>query len=372
MKFQKVPYYDLNSIHNKLRDAFIDKLDAVIQRGDFILGGELENFENAFADYCHVGACTGVGSGLAAIRLALQALGIGKNDEVIVPAHTYIATWLAVSSLDAKVIPVDACPKTMNINLDLLELAISPNTKAIIPVHIYGQMCEMDAIQAFAKKHQLAIIEDFAQAHGGSYKNQMAGSIGDVNATSFYPGKNLGALGDGGAITSNFSDIIQRVKALRNYGTSEKYVHDLQGTNSRLDSLQAAFLNVKLRHLSQWNEERRTIAMQYHQELGEIAALKFQHCPDYIKHVYHLFVIRTNKRNELKRYLNENGIGTLIHYPIPVFQQKAYEKLKIKPEAYPIASDIANEALSLPIYPGLQPEQVSYISTHIKNFFSRG
>lgn len=364
-----VPYYDLSTIHKELLDEFHVQFSSIVQANSFILGPSVEAFEKEFARFCGVKSCAGVACGLDAISLALAAAGIEANDEVIVPAHTYIATWLAVSTLGAKIVPVDACPKTMNIDVNQIESKITKKTKAIVPVHMYGQMCEMDTISALAKKYNLIIIEDFAQAQGAKFKNMPAGSIGDVNGTSFYPGKNLGALGDAGAVTSHSEKLIEKVKALRNYGSSEKYVHEQKGVNSRLDSIQATFLSIKLKHLMAWNEERRTIAQLYRHLLKDVPELTFQASTSDYENVYHLFVIRSQSRDELKAYLSKKGITTLIHYPIATFDQKAYQELNFTKKDFPIASSIAKEALSLPIYPGLNHTQMEYVCEAIQAFF---
>ncbi|MFT4969690.1 MAG: dTDP-4-amino-4,6-dideoxygalactose transaminase [Chitinophagales bacterium] len=367
--FMTIPYYDLSKVHEPLLDEFLTKVKRIVGDSSFILGEEVLIFENAFSSYSKVAHCAGVGCGLDALTISLKALGIEAGDEVIVPAHTYIATWLAVSAIGAKLVPVDASPMTMNIDVMQIERKITSRTKAIIPVHMYGQMCDMDTIASIARKHNLFLIEDFAQAQGAKYFDKPAGSIGDVNATSFYPGKNLGALGDAGAITTMSQEIIDKVKAFRNYGSTEKYVHDLKGVNSRLDTIQAAFLNVKLKYLNTWNEERITIANHYHQQLKDIAELRFQRTPEDYHHVYHLFVIRTKKRDLLNLYLANKGITCLIHYPIPPFSQKAYAELHYKETDFPIASSIAEEALSLPIYPGLDENKINYICSQIRSFF---
>ena len=364
-----IPYYDLEKIHQSDLNEFIQKFTSIVQSSNFILGHDLNLFEKEFAAFCQVSYCSGVGSGLDALTIALKVLDIQPNDEIIVPAHTFIATWLAVSSVGAKIVAVDACPLTMNIDLEQIEKNITKKTKAIMPVHLYGLMCNMDAIIKIAKKHKLFVIEDFAQAHGAKFKNKTAGSFGHINGTSFYPGKNLGALGDGGAITTNSEAYETEIKAIRNYGSQEKYVHKTKGVNSRLDSIQAAFLSVKLKQLEAWNQERNQIAEYYLKLLKDLPELSFQITPENHDHVYHLFVIRTERRDELKNFLANQGISTLIHYPIPPFLQEAYKELGYKSDNFPVSCQIANTALSLPIFPSLSSLQIEYVCEQIHAFF---
>jgi len=306
---------------------------------------------------------------LDAIIIALKTLNIGKGDSVIVPSNTYIATWLAVSYVGAEIIPVEPHPKTYNIDPTKIESAIQSNTKVIIPVHLYGQICEMDKIMAIAQKYNLFVIEDNAQAQGTYFKGKISGSWGHINATSFYPGKNLGALGDAGAITTNDEHLAQKAKTIRNYGSQKKYYNEVKGINSRLDELQAAFLKVKLKYLDEWNKERNQIAQWYYDYLKEIDEIILPTIHPDATSNYHLFVIRTPKRNELQEYLHQHQIGTLIHYPVPPHLQEAYKELGYKKGAFPIAEEIADTCLSLPMYPGLSKENVEYIAQTIKNFF---
>lgn len=294
---------------------------------------------------------------------------IGKGDSVIVPSNTYIATWLAVSYVGAEIIPIEPNPKTYNIDPTKIESAIQSNTKAIIPVHLYGQICEMDKIMAIAQKYNLFVIEDNAQAQGTYFKGKISGSWGHINATSFYPGKNLGALGDAGAITTNDEHLAQKAKTIRNYGSQKKYYNEVKGINSRLDELQAAFLKVKLKYLDEWNKERNQIAQWYYDYLNEIDEIILPTIHPDATSNYHLFVIRTPKRNELQEYLHQHQIGTLIHYPVPPHLQEAYKELGYKKGAFPIAEEIADTCLSLPMYPGISKENVEYIAQTIKNFF---
>jgi dTDP-4-amino-4,6-dideoxygalactose transaminase len=334
--------------------------------GWYILGEEVEAFEAEFSEYCGVNHCVGIGNGLDALRLLLQAYGIGSGDEVIVPSNTFIATWLAVSQVGARPIAVE--PNVATFNLDPLEIeaAITSSTVAIIPVHLYGQPAEMDAINQIASKYGLLVIEDAAQSQGAKYKNQSTGSLGHAAATSFYPGKNLGALGDGGAILTNDDIIADKVKQLRNYGSDIKYQHEQLGYNSRLDELQAAFLRIKLRDLDNTNSRRRDIARRYSEVLASVN-IQLPFVPEWALPVWHLYVIRTQARDELMVHLDKHGVGTMIHYPIPPHRQKCYEEL----EFVPLSSTemLSREILSLPMYPTISEEQVDYVVDIIKGFY---
>lgn len=333
--------------------------------GWFILGPELEAFESEFAHYCNVKHCIGVGNGLEALHLLLNAYGIGPGDEVIVPSNTFIATWLAVSQCGATPVPVEPDINTHNLDPSAIEAAITPATRVIIPVHLYGQVADMDPIVSLARKYGLIVIEDAAQAQGGTYKGRLAGGLGDAAGTSFYPGKNLGALGDGGAVLTNDEEIAKKVKLLRNYGSSKKYQHDLAGRNSRMDELQAAFLRVKLRVLDRCNDERRHIASQYSHLLRDTSVQIPCTHPD-VMPVWHLYVIRSNERDALKAHLEDRGIATVIHYPIPPHRQRCYRESH--QQILPVAEQFAREVLSLPIYPGLTDEDVDRIANAIRSF----
>jgi dTDP-4-amino-4,6-dideoxygalactose transaminase len=334
----------------------------------YILGEEVANFEREFAEYCDVGHCVGVGNGLDAIHLILRAYAIGDGDEVIVPANTYIATWLAVSYAGATPVPVEPLEQTYNIDPDRIEAAITPKTKAIIAVHLYGQPADMDSINLMAKKHGLRVIEDAAQAHGALYKGRRAGVLGDAAAWSFYPGKNLGAFGDAGAVTTGDPAVAERLRSLRNYGSSVKYYNELKGFNSRLDPLQAAFLRVKLRHLDEWNHLRQKIAARYHEGLKGLSDLTLPFKPEWCHPVWHLFVVRHPFRARLQEYLTQAGVDTLIHYPIPPHMQKAYKELGFPEGAFPITESIHREVLSLPIGPSLLNEECARIINILKSF----
>jgi dTDP-4-amino-4,6-dideoxygalactose transaminase len=336
----------------------------------YVLGNKVKQFEEEYASFNHTKACVGVSNGLDALHLSLKALGIGKGDEVIVPSNTYIATVLAVSYVGAKPVFVEPNIETYNIDFSKIEEAVTPNTKAIMPVHLYGQACEMQPIMDIAKKYNLFVIEDNAQSQGATYKEKITGSWGDINGTSFYPGKNLGAIGDAGAVTTNDENLAEKVKILRNYGSQKKYYNEFIGHNMRLDELQASFLSVKLKYLKEWTLKRQEIGAWYDEALKEIEGLILPKIAEGATHVYHLYVIRTKKRDELQSYLNEKGIGTLIHYPIPPHLQEAYESLGLKKGDFPIAEELAETCLSLPVWPGMGVEHVELISENIKAFFN--
>jgi dTDP-4-amino-4,6-dideoxygalactose transaminase len=330
----------------------------------FVMGPELESFESEFAVFCDVKHCIGVGNGLEAIHLLLKAYDIGPGDEVIVPSNTFIATWLAVTQCGAVPVPVEPSEITYNIDPELISASITSRTKAIIPVHLYGQPADIDSINAIAAKHGLIVIEDAAQAQGARYKNHRVGSLGHAAATSFYPGKNLGALGDGGAILTSDDQIAEKVRKLRNYGSTIKYEHELSGYNSRLDELQAAFLRIKLAVLDEWNASRKEIALQYTKTLAG-ADIVLPHTPEFADPVWHLYVIRSKRRDELKSYLEDRGIATVIHYPIPPHRQTCYlgfRRLKL-----PIADRLSSDVLSLPIYPMMQSENIYLIADRIRD-----
>jgi len=353
-------------ISDELKTAF----DHFINSGWYVLGERVKEFEKNYASFNGVQHCAGVANGLDALIIALKTLNIGNGDEVIVPSNTYIATWLAVSAVGAIPVPVEPNPETYNINPDLIKERISSRTKAIIPVHLYGQCCEMDAILKIAHENNLAVVEDNAQAQGASYHGKLTGSFGDINATSFYPGKNLGAFGDAGAVTTNSHELFEKACSIRNYGSAIKYYNEIKGMNSRLDELQAGFLNLKLQHLPHWNNQRKTIANAYQHLLANAGDLILPQTAPGADSVFHLYVIRTKKRNELQQFLTGKGIGTLIHYPVPPHLQKAYSELNYHKGDFPVAEEIADTCLSLPVYPGLTEKEVDYISNSIKAFFN--
>ena len=356
-----IPFLDLKLPHQELREELQQAFTEVLDSGWFIQGKQLDAFENEYAAYCGAKHCIGVGNGLDALHLILRAYGIGVGDEVIVPSNTYIATWLAASYAGATPVPVEPDERTYNINPALIEAAITPKTKAIMAVHLYGQPADMDAINAIANKYNLKVIEDAAQSQGARYKGKLAGNLGDAAGHSFYPGKNLGALGDGGAITTNDDDLADKLKVLRNYGSRVKYFNEVKGFNSRLDEMQAAFLRVKLRKLTEWNARRKQIAA-YYQENLDATNLVLPFVPDWADPVWHLFVVRTKNRDQLQQHLNNSNIGTVIHYPIPPHLQSAYAELGFNKGAFPIAEVMHNEVISLPIGPHLSIDATKYIS----------
>jgi len=361
----KVPFLDLKTVNRSSEILLNDAFQRVIASGWYIHGQELEAFESEFAEYCEVKHCIGVGNGLDAIHLLLIAYGIGPGDEVIVPSNTFIATWLAVSRCGASIVAVEPNPVSYNIDPQAIEDSITERTVAIIPVHLYGQPADMDAINDIATKHKLLVIEDAAQAHGACYRGRRAASLGHAAATSFYPGKNLGALGDGGAAMTNDSAIAQKIKQLRNYGSPIKYQHDLLGYNSRLDELQAAFLRVKLRELDNANARRREIARLYTEALAGSEIVP-PYVPEWSDPVWHLYVVRTDKRNQLQEHLKRNGVETMVHYPIPPHRQKCYADIPQQP--LPIAEILAAEILSLPISSSLSGLEVDYVIAKLKAF----
>jgi len=359
----KIPFLDLGKAYKELKTDLDSAYQRVMNSGWYILGEEVDAFEAEFAEYCGVKFCVGVGNGLDALNLILRAYGIGPGDEVIVPSHTFIATWLAVTHAGALPVPVetpDDC--TYNISPDLIEASITSRTKAIIPVHLYGRPADMEPIIQLASKRGLKVIEDAAQAHGARYYGRRTGGLGDAAAFSFYPGKNLGAFGDAGAITTNDGELAGKLRSLRNYGSSAKYVHDMMGLNTRLDPLQAAMLRVKLRYLDEWNERRVSLAKRYRQLLSSANVLLPDVTPGY-ESVYHLFVVRTSGRERLQAELKDSGIETLIHYPIPPHKQLAY--CATQNAFLPVAERLTDEILSLPMGPHLSMEDIEVATHHI-------
>ena len=364
-----IQFLNFEPMHNQCGLDMQAAFQKVYDSNWFIQGRELEEFERSYSNLNSIKYSVGVSNGLDALILSLRVLGVGVGDEIIVPSNTYIATALAVSQVGARPIFVEPNLHTYNINPLLIEDAITPKTKAIMPVHLYGQACEMGIIVAIAKKHGLYIIEDNAQAHLSSFNGKFTGTFGQVNGTSFYPGKNLGALGDAGAITTDNEDLANRLRILRNYGSAKKYFNDEIGYNNRLDELQAAFLSVKLKYIEQWTNERREIASWYNELLSDVEGLILPKCHTLSDHVYHLYVVRTQQRSELQEKLLQNGVQTMIHYPVPPHLQKAYDYLGHKEGDFPIAEEIANTCLSLPIWPGMKKSDVEYISNNIRSFF---
>lgn len=364
----KVEFCSFKPMHNEIRNELDDAYKRVMDSSYFIHGKECELFEKEFAEYCGAKYCVGVATGLDAIYLILKALNIGNGDEVIVPSNTYIATALAVSYVGAT--PIFVEPKIDNYNIDVskIEEKISDKTKAIIAVHLQGRAADMDAINEIAKKHGLKVIEDAAQAHGAKYKGKRVGTLSDAAAFSFYPGKNLGALGDAGCIVTNNKDIADMVRALGNYGSDYKYHHIYKGTNSRLDEMQCAFLRAKLPHLEKWNEFRRNVADRYLKEIKNPLITLPVKSDEVYEHIYHVFVIRCDRRDELEKYLNDNGILTVKHYPIPMHLQQAYSDLGLKEGDLPIAEEISKTVLSIPMFYGMTDEEINYVIETINNF----
>lgn len=365
----KVPFLSFTPQHAPLRENILAAIADVYDKQWYVLGEQVKAFEKSYAEVSTVGHCIGVANGLDALHLALEALGVGPGDEVIVPSNTYVATWLAVSFLGAVPIPVEPNPSTYNIDPARIEAAISPRTKGIMPVHLYGQACEMGPIMDVAQRHGLWVVEDNAQSQGATWKGKITGSFGNANATSFYPGKNLGALGDAGAITTDDEVLDAKLRTLRNYGSQKKYYNEIIGHNSRLDELQAAVLSVKLPRLMDWTQQRQDVAMLYNQHLAGLGDLVLPAVARAATHVYHLYVIRSAHRDALQQHLQERQIGTLIHYPVPPHCQQAYKHLAIEEGALPIAEELARTSLSLPMWPGMQKEEVEAVAAAIRDFF---
>lgn len=345
----RVPFLDFAAMHAEIGPALERACARVINSHSFVLGREVERFESEFAAYCEAEHCVGVGNGLDALTLILRALDIGRGDEVIVPANTYIATWLAVSNVGATPVPVEPDPATCNLDPAGLEAAITARTRAIMPVHLYGQPADMDPIRAAAERHGLEVVEDAAQAHGARYKGRRVGGLGRAAGFSFYPSKNLGAIGDGGAVVTNDGAVADRVRLLRNYGSHVKYRHDVLGGNSRLDELQAAVLREKLPLLDKWNRHRRNAAARYLAALQGVAGVHVPRVPEWAESVWHLFVVRLGGRDTAQAAMRTDGIETMVHYPLPPHLQPAYSALGYVEGAFPITEALHREVLSLPI-----------------------
>ncbi|MDD5141454.1 MAG: DegT/DnrJ/EryC1/StrS family aminotransferase [Verrucomicrobiales bacterium] len=361
----KVPFLDFVGPYEELKAELDEAYFRFMRSAWYVLGKEVEAFEQEFAAYCGVKHCIGVGNGLEALYLILRAYGIGKGDEVIVPSNTYIATWLAVSYTDAVPVPVECNPRTFNLDPDRIAAAITPKTKAIMPVHLYGQPADMDPINTIARKHGLKVIEDNAQAQGARYKGRRTGSLGDAAGNSFYPGKNLGAYGDAGAVTTDDAALADRIRTLRNYGSKKKYYNEVKGYNSRLDELQAAFLRVKLKKMDAWNDRRRAIAARYQDVWRGQPSLVTPSVPDWAEPVWHLFVVRHPQRDRLQQTLTEAGIGTMIHYPVPPHLSGAYADGGWSRGNFPIAENLAETVLSLPMGPHLTPELAGNVISEV-------
>lgn len=366
-RIRKVSFVDLkiqlNEIKKEIESAFWNILD----ESRLILGPQVEMFEKEFADFCKTKYCVGVNSGTSGLYLSLLACNVGEKDEVITVPNSFIATAIAISQAGAKPVFVDVDENSFNIDVNKIEEKITSKTRVIIPVHLFGQAANMDEILSIAKKYKLKVIEDACQAHGAEYKDKKVGSIGDIGCFSFYPTKNLGAYGDSGAVVTDNKEIFEKLLQLRNYGEKKKYYHESIGFNERLDSMQAAFLRVKLKYLDKWNEKRRSNAKMYNKLLRNSDVILPKELPN-VKHVYHLYVIRTNRRDALKNYLNEKGILTVIHYPVPIHLQYVYKDLKLGHGTYPVTEKLAKEILSLPMYPELSREEIKYVTDTIMDF----
>jgi dTDP-4-amino-4,6-dideoxygalactose transaminase len=362
MNSERIQFVDLQAQYRVLEPELLEAMGRVLQRGDFILGEELQRFEREFAAFCRVPHCVGVANGTDALHLALLAGGVGAGDEVITCTHTFIATVVAIHQVGARPVLVDCDPLTYTIDVAAVERAITPRTKALLPVHLYGQPADMDPLNELARRHRLLMLEDACQAHGAEYQGRRCGTLGDLAAFSFYPGKNLGAYGDGGAVTTAREDLADRVRLLRNYGQRVKNEHTCKGVNSRLDTLQAAILRVKARRLEAWNEARRHAAARYDALLAGTGLVTPKAAP-YARHVYHLYVVQTSERAALQRRLDAAKIAHGIHYPTPVHLQPAFADLGYGPGSFPVAEALAPRILSLPMFPELQEAQLQRVAT---------
>jgi dTDP-4-amino-4,6-dideoxygalactose transaminase len=364
-----IPLVDLKTQFLGIENDVVERMTRVARNANFILGQEVAEFEQAFAHYCQCQHGVGVASGLDAIKLTLRALDIGPGDEVITAANTFIATALAISAVGAEPVLVDIDPDAYNLDPARVSDALTGRTKAIMPVHLYGQPADMDPLLAIARARKLHVIEDASQAHGARYHGRRVGSLGDVAAFSLYPGKNLGAYGDAGVVTTNLPQVAQRLATLRNYGSSVKYYHEELGENSRLDTLQAAVLTVKLQHLDRWNARRREAAARYTERLQGVGDLVLPRVLPNVEHVFHLYVIRTRRREALMKHLQQAGVGCLIHYPVPIHLQKAYAGRGWKKGDFPVTELCADQILSLPIYGEITDPQVDHVVDSIRGFF---
>ena len=365
-----IPFLDLGAATRELEGEINAAVARVVASGWYVGGPEVEAFERAWASYCGAAHCVGLGNGLDALHLALKALGIGRGDEVIVASNGYIATLLGVSTVGATPVLVEPDPATHNIDAARIEAAITPRTKAILPTHLYGQPADLDAIRAIADAHGLKLIDDAAQAHGSRYKGAAVGALADISCWSFYPSKNLGALGDAGAVTTNDPDLAKRIRALGNYGSAVRYVNDERGVNSRLDPIQAAVLGVKLKRLDEYNERRRAIAAFYGEALAD-SGLILPHVPDWARPAWHLYVVQSQERDRLAARLGDAGVQTLIHYPIPAHRQQAYAGMGLGEGSLPIAEQLAARVLSLPIGPHLAMRDAERVAEAVRACTSR-
>lgn len=361
-----VPFLDLKAQYRQIKDEVHSALNKVMENSSFVLGDAVKDFEAVFAHHHEAKHCVAVSSGTSALHMALLAMGIGPGDEVVVPVNTFIATAEAISHCGAKPVFVDMCEEDYCIDPDKIELAITPNTKAVIPVHLYGQPAKMDEIIAITEGHGLMVLEDCAQAHDAEYRGRKVGTFGCAGAFSFYPSKNLGAYGEGGAVVTDNDEIAEKVRMLRNHGQREKHYHKYIGYNCRMDGFQGAVLNVKLRYLDEWIDARRKVAKLYNELLEGVVTTPKE--AEYAKHVYHLYVIRTTERKKLTEYLRSKNISTGIHYPIPIHLQEAYSFMGLKRGSFPKAEMVSDEILSLPIYPEISEKHIRYICSDMKEF----
>ncbi len=366
-----IPFLDLKAATDELREELDVAYHRFMDSGWYVLGEEVERFEREYGNYCEADQCVGVATGLDALEIALRALNLSPDDEVIVPSNTYIATWLAVTRAGARIVPVEPCPETHNMTAAAAAAAVTPATRVIMPVNLYGQPVDYDGFMSLAESANLRIVVDNAQAHGALYKGRRVGGIAHIECHSFYPTKNLGAFGEAGAVTTHDESIAEWVRMYRNYGSQRRYYNEFRGTNSRIDALQAAFLGARLRHLDAWNDRRRAIAAIYFERLAGLPGITLPHVPEWTSPVWHLFVIRCSRRAELRARLDELQIGSLIHYPIPPHKSGAYQSSRLKDD-YPVASALADTVLSLPMGPHLPADDAVRVAEAIAGFAASG
>jgi dTDP-4-amino-4,6-dideoxygalactose transaminase len=366
-----IPFLDLKTQFREIEHEVLPMVKEAMENAAFIGGPQVSGFETEFAAFCGAKLCVGVNSGTDALRFSLMAAGIGRGDEVITVPHTFIATTEAISQVGARPVFVDIRPDTYNMNAQKIQRAVGPKTKAIIPVHIYGQPADMDPILEIAAVKKLVVIEDACQAHGALYKGKKAGSMGVAGCFSFYPGKNLGACGEGGAVITHSEEIANKIRMIRDHGQAKKYYHDMEGYNGRLDAIQAGVLRIKLKRLESWNESRRQNAKHYNELLSPIKGVSVPVEADGCRHVYHLYVILADDRDGLQKYLKDKGIGTGLHYPVPLHLQRAYAKKGYKEGAFPVTENVAKRLLSLPMFPELTREQIEYVADCIRQFMTQ-
>jgi len=366
---KEIRYIPFEKTDAQLKDEYMSALSRFLDEKQYILGKEVRKFEENWAAFCQTKYAVGVGNGYDALFLALKSVNLGPGDEIIVPSHTFAATTLAVVNTGATPILVDADPQTFNIDVGKIESSITSRTKAILVVHLYGNPCDMEKILSICDQHKLLLIEDNAQSHGARYKEKATGSFGIVSATSFYPVKNLGALGDAGIVNTSDENVFEKLKLLRNYGSPDKHKMILPGVNSRLDELQAAFLNIKLKHLATWNKERKKIANQYYRHLQDTGPLQTCMQPECVESANHIFPVLVKERDKLRAHLLSKGIHTLRHYPLPYHLEPAFSHLNYTRGSFPVTENICEKEISLPIFPGLKEDEVSFICKEIRSFY---